>query len=61
MAQQARPNSVGAYHFSANKELFEIQRGNNFDFIIDKSLNGIAAYGSPDKTFLNAQEMISYP
>ena len=58
MAQQARANSVGAYHFSANKELFEIQRGNNFDFIIDQSLNNVSAYGDEAKTFPNAQEII---
>ena len=46
MAQQARPDHVGAYHFSKNKELYEIQRGNNFDFIIDKSLDNLPAYGS---------------
>lgn len=58
MAQQARPTSVGAYHFSANKELFELQRGNNFDFVIDLDLNGISAYGTPSKTFPRAQENI---
>ena len=58
MAQQARPTSVGAYHFSANKELFEIQRGNNFDFVIDLNLNGISAYGTESKTFPNAVENI---
>lgn len=58
MPQQAQPTRVGAYHFSANKELYEIQRGNNFDFIIDKSLNNIIAYGSETKTFPNAQEYI---
>ena len=58
MAQEARATSVGAYHFAANKELYEIQRGNNFDFIIDASLNGISAYGNEIKTFPNAQEFI---
>jgi len=58
MPQQAQPTRVGAYHFSANKELYEIQRGNNFDFIIDKSLNNLLAYGSETKTFPNAQEYI---
>ena len=58
MAQQARATSVGAYHFSANKELFEIQRGNNFDFIIDQGLNNLSAYGDEAKTFPNAQEII---
>lgn len=58
MAQKARATSVGAYHFSDNKELFEIQRGNNFDFIISDSLNGISAYGAESKTFPRAKEMI---
>lgn len=58
MAQQARPTNIGSYHFSANKELFEIQRGNNFDFVIDAKLNNISAYGHEDKTFPKAQENI---
>lgn len=58
MAQQARATSVGAYHFSDNKELFEIQRGNNFDFIVSDSLNNIVAYGNETKTFPRAKEMI---
>lgn len=58
MAQQARATSVGAYHFSDNKELFEIQRGNNFDFVISDALDNIAAYGKEEKTFPRAKEMI---
>lgn len=58
MAQQARPSHVGAYHFSANKELFEIQRGNNFDFVVSASLNNLSAYGQESKTFPNAAEVI---
>lgn len=58
MPQQAQPTSVGAYHFSANKQTYEIQRGNNFEFIPDASLNNIIAYGSDTKTFPNAQELI---
>ena len=58
MAQQARATSVGAYHFSDNKELFEIQRGNNFDFVISDALNNIAAYGNETKTLPRAKEMI---
>lgn len=57
MAQKARPTSVGAYHFSDNKELFEIQRGNNFDFVVTE-LNNIAAYGNETKTFPKANEYI---
>lgn len=58
MAQKAQPTHVGSYHFSANRELYEIQRGNNFDFIIDNNLNNLLAYGSETKTFPNAQEYI---
>lgn len=58
MAQQARATSVGAYHFSDNKELFEIQRGNNFDFVVSDVLNNISAYGNETKTFPRAKEMI---
>lgn len=58
MAQQAQPTSVGAYHFSANKQVYEIQRGNNFEFIPDSNINNIVAYGSDTKTFPNAQELL---
>lgn len=58
MAQQARATTVGAYHFSANKELFEIQRGNNFDFVISTRLNNMPAYGDESKFFPNASEYI---
>lgn len=58
MAQKQQATTVGSYHFSANKELYEIQRGNNFDFIIDSSLNGVQAYGNDTVTFPNAQEYI---
>ena len=49
---------VGSYHFSQDSQTFEIQRGNNFDFVIDAKLNGLAAYGSDTKTFPDAREMI---
>lgn len=58
MAQQAQNTDVGSYHFSANKEQFEIQRGNNFEFIPDASLNGIVAYNSNILDFKKAQEYI---
>ena len=58
MAQKAQPTSVGSYHFSANKSVYEIQRGNNFEFIIDAALNNVSAYGSETKKFPNAQEYI---
>ena len=58
MAQSAKPTKVGSYHFSANKSIYEIQRGNNFEFVIDQSLNNITAFGSDTKAFPNAQEYI---
>ena len=58
MAQKAQPTSVGSYHFSANKSVYEIQRGNNFEFVIDSRLNNLVAYGMESKTFPNAQEYI---
>lgn len=58
MAVSANASSIGAYHFSANPELYEIQRGNNFEFIIDSRLNGINAYSDETKTFPRAQEYI---
>ena len=58
MPHKQRTSDVGSWHFSENKELYEIQRGNNFEFIIDKNLDGINAYGSDVKTFPNAREYI---
>lgn len=48
----------GSYHFSANKSIYEIQRGNNFEFILDPRLNNITAWGSETKSFPKAQEYI---
>ena len=49
----------GAYHFSANKSIYEIQRGNNFEFVIDPKLNNdLVAWGSDTKTFPNAHDLI---
>lgn len=58
MAQKAQPTSVGSYHFSSNKSVYEIQRGNNFEFVIDSALNNVSAYGAETKKFPNAQEYI---
>lgn len=48
----------GSYHFSANKSIYEIQRGNNFEFILDPKLNNIAAWGSDAVSYPKAQEYI---
>lgn len=53
-----KATQIGSYHFSAESQLYEIQRGNNFEFVIDKSLDGLSAYGSDTKTFPRAQEFI---
>ena len=57
MAQQKLSTDYGSYHFSANKEIYEIQRGNNFEFVVH-GLNNIIAYGSDTKKFPNAEEYI---
>lgn len=48
----------GSYHFSANKEIYEIQRGNNFEFVLPQSLNNIVAWGSETKSFPKASDYI---
>lgn len=50
----------GAYHFSAEKQIYEIQRGNNFEFVIQNSdfINKLTALGDPATTFPKAQEYI---
>lgn len=59
MPQSAKPTMIGSYHFSANKEIYEIQRGNNFDFVISQDLETkLAAYGNESKTFPKAQEYL---
>lgn len=58
MAKKNKSNDIGSYHFAANKETFEIQRGNNFEFVIDPSLNNMQAFGSDTKTFPNARDLI---
>lgn len=58
MPKQIQTTNIGAYHFSANKEIYEIQRGNNFEFLIDPALNNMTALGSDTKNFPNAQEYI---
>lgn len=58
MPKSNQATNIGAYHFSANKSIYEIQRGNNFEFVIDQSLNNITAFGSDTKSFPNAQEYI---
>lgn len=49
----------GAYHFSAEKQIYEIQRGNNFEVLIDANfINRLTALGSPTLQFPKAQDYI---
>ena len=50
-----RPDQ-GSYHFAANKDFYEIQRGNNFEFMVD--LGNLTAFGSETKTFPNGETFI---
>ena len=49
---------VGSYHFSQQSDIYEIQRGNNFDFIVAPEINNMTAYGDDQRTFTNAREAI---
>ena len=53
-------SKLNSYHFSANKETYEIQRGNNFEFILsDPAFNKITAIGSDTKSWgANTSEFI---
>ena len=53
-------SKLNSYHFSANKETYEIQRGNNFEFILsDPAFNKITAVGSDTKSWgANTSEFI---
>ena len=49
----------GAYHFSANKEIYEIQRGNNFEVTIDdKFIRKLTGVNTPSMSFPNGQDYI---
>ncbi len=58
MPNTKKATNIGSYHFAANKETFEIQRGNNFEFVIDAKLNNLTAYGSETDNLNNPVEMI---
>ena len=53
-------SKLNSYHFSANKETYEIQRGNNFEFILsDPAFNKLTAVGSDTKSWgANTSEFI---
>lgn len=53
-----RPDQ-GAYHFSAEKQIYEIQRGNNFEVVLNADfINRLTALGSPATSFPKAQDYI---
>ena len=61
MPQSMKPTSIGAQHFASKKELFEIQRSNNFEFIIPTgAFTQITPYGENAEahTIDNAGEVI---
>lgn len=54
-------NQIGTYHLADNPQYFEVQRGNNFEFVvtdIDGILRAGAQGGEANATFPNAQELL---
>ena len=61
MPQRMQTTDKGAAHFAAKKELFEIQRGNNFEFVIPAdAFTDITPFGqnAETNTVRNAAENI---
>lgn len=61
MPQRQQTTDKGAYHFASKKELFEIQRGNNFEFVIPNgAFTSMTPFGENAElhTLQNANEMI---
>ena len=48
---------IGTYHLANNTNIYEIQRTNNFEFIVT-DIDGILRAGSDSSTYANAQEVI---
>lgn len=48
---------IGTYHLSNNPNIYEIQRTNNFEFVVS-DIDGILRAGSESATYANAQEVI---
>lgn len=48
---------IGTYHLANNPNIYEIQRTNNFEFIVS-DIDGILRAGSESATYANAQEVI---
>ena len=57
----SRANQIGTYHLADNPQLYEIQRGNTFEFIvtdIDNILRAGAIGTERNARFTNAQEVL---
>ena len=48
---------IGTYHLANNPNIYEIQRTNNFEFVVS-DIDGILRAGSESATYANAQEVI---
>ena len=48
---------IGTYHLANNPNIYEIQRTNNFEFVVS-DIDGILRAGSLTSTYANAQEVI---
>lgn len=56
-ANQMANKPIGTYHLADNPNLYEVQRTNNYEFIIDPSINGIEK-ADGEGSIANAQELI---
>lgn len=48
---------IGTYHLANNPNIYEIQRTNNFEFVVS-DIDGILRAGTTNSTYANAQEVI---
>ena len=48
---------IGTYHLANNTNIYEIQRTNNFEFVVS-DIDGILRAGTTNSTYANAQEVI---
>lgn len=53
------PEVVGAYHLSANPDLYEPARNNNFRFIVT-DIDGLIEPGTEDQIIPNAQSILEF-
>lgn len=50
---------IGSYHLADNPDMYEIQRDNNFEFIVT-DINGIVRADDEESTIDNAQEVLRF-